>query len=352
MSDNKALGENFLRKHEADLRNFLYRATRYLYSAEGEKERDRENGSEMSSYDEDDWTAALFRMGTHPFTILLAVTYREVVCFTMTCHETMPATEANRAQIDEYLREAWRQPEKETPWRGPKDLRFPGEARYYNHWTGDLKKFQGHEEIWWDFDSPQAHMLNKRAYNADYVGGVVNLATMFYNDDMEVTLRKFAETDGELERKFLLSFPEEENGFRRPGYELGEKLDTAEDFAKFVQLRMDNARGLRLPEGHVPSTTFWVLVDGELAGIGKVRHYLNDALMKHGGHIGLSIAKKFRGKGVGKAALQQLITFTRDIDHPEVLITAQENNVASRSIIEVCGGELEKIENGHAFYWV
>lgn len=53
MSDNKALGENFLRKHEADLRNFLYRATRYLYGAEGEKERDRENGSELSSYDEE-----------------------------------------------------------------------------------------------------------------------------------------------------------------------------------------------------------------------------------------------------------------------------------------------------------
>lgn len=172
-----------------------------------------------------------------------------------------------------------------------------------------------------------------------------------YNKAMpKVTLRKLSREDGETERKFLLQFPLEENGFERPGK--GYDLENPEEFAKFVETRLKQERGDDLPEGYVPDTMLWVLADGELAGIAKVRHYLNDALREHGGHIGLAIAEKYRGQGVGKAALIQAVDFVKGLGEPKALVTINEDNIASRTMTEHAGGKLEKIKDGLVYYWL
>lgn len=168
--------------------------------------------------------------------------------------------------------------------------------------------------------------------------------------DMEVTLRKISLNDGEKERKFLLSFPAEENGFHRPGQMFN--LETEELWKVFLQTEVDRENGKNLPKDYVPSTLFWILADGELAGIGKVRHCLSEALRKEGGHIGIGIAREFRGKGVGKAALAQLVDYTKSLGEEEVLVTNHADNIASRKMTEACGGKLEKVENGRSFYWL
>ncbi len=165
-----------------------------------------------------------------------------------------------------------------------------------------------------------------------------------------ITTRKVSQSDGETERKFLLQFPEEENGFERPGK--GFDLNTTDGFVAFIEDRLNQEKGVGLKEGYVPQTTFWILLDGQLAGIGKVRHYLTDALRKHGGHIGLAIAPEFRGKSIGTEALRLLIEYAHSLGEDKILVTNHADNWASRKISEKNGGVLEKVEDGTSFYWI
>jgi Predicted acetyltransferase len=165
-----------------------------------------------------------------------------------------------------------------------------------------------------------------------------------------VSLRKFSLVDGEAEREFLLSFPVKENGFGRPGDDLD--LNVEENFTKLIKDHLDRENGINLKKDYVPQTTFWILSDGELAGIGKVRHYLNDVLRKESSSIGMGLAPQFRGRGVGTEALKLLIEFARSWGQDKILLTNDEDNWASRKIVEKNGGILEKVENGTSFYWI
>lgn len=165
-----------------------------------------------------------------------------------------------------------------------------------------------------------------------------------------ITIRKISERDGEIEREFLRSFPENENGFESPAN--GYAIDTPEGFAEFVQSRLDQENGVGLKEGYVPQTTFWIFSNGELAGVGKVRHYLTAGLLKNGGHIGIGIAPKFRGKGVGTDALDALVKYAKALGQSPILVTNEEDNAASRKISEKCGGILDKVADGTSYYWI
>lgn len=165
-----------------------------------------------------------------------------------------------------------------------------------------------------------------------------------------ISIRKVSQNDGEKEREFLLSFPEEENGFERPGK--GFDLNSYDGFAKFVMAKLCEAKGMNLKDGYVPQTTFWILLDGRLAGVGKVRHYLNDNLRKHGGHIGLTIAPEFRGKGIGTDALKLLVEYAHSLGQDKILLTNNKDNWASRRAVEKNGGVLEKVDGDSSFYWI
>lgn len=165
-----------------------------------------------------------------------------------------------------------------------------------------------------------------------------------------ITIRKISSTDGEAERKFLLQFPEEENGFERPGK--GEDLNATSGFTEFIQDRLNQENGIGLKDGYVPQTTFWILSDGQLAGIGKVRHSLNDNLRKHGGHIGLAIAPEFRGRGIGTEGLRLLVEYARSLGQDKILVTNNKDNWASRRAAEKNGGVLEKVDGDSSYYWI
>src|SRR5215510_2910285 len=63
-------------------------------------------------------------------------------------------------------------------------------------------------------------------------------------------------------------------------------FDPHQPFAAYLALLNDYERGLRLPENHVPSTTYWGFLDGALVGRLMLRHFLNDRLRLTGGNIG------------------------------------------------------------------
>ena len=165
-----------------------------------------------------------------------------------------------------------------------------------------------------------------------------------------ITLRKISPTDAEPERQFLLSFPPEENGFERPGDDVD--LANLENFKTFIQQKLEREQGINLPADRVPDTMFWILKDNQLAGVGKVRHYLNDTLRAHGGHIGIGIHPNFRSQHVGSAALPLLIDYAKSLGEEKILITNDATNLPSRRITEKAGGVLDRIENNASFYWI
>ena len=166
----------------------------------------------------------------------------------------------------------------------------------------------------------------------------------------KIEIRKLSLKDGEKERLFLLSFPDTDEYYPRPGRSF--RIETKEGFESFVARRVDNSRGTSLKEGAVPRSTFWILADGELAGTAIVRHGLDDALREQGGHIGIGLHPDFRRKGIGGEALRLLIGYTRSLGEKRILMTTHKNNEASRRMIEKVGGKLEKVSRDRAYYWI
>lgn len=110
--------------------------------------------------------------------------------------------------------------------------------------------------------------------------------------------------------------------------------------------------------GMVPATQYWLILDpigyiGELA----LRHRLNESLLGYGGHIGYKIRPSQRSKGFGKLICQFGIEKARQRGIGDILITCDDDNVASGKIIESNGGVLvDRVDNNRGVltrrYWV
>lgn len=170
------------------------------------------------------------------------------------------------------------------------------------------------------------------------------------NNLEDIYLKELSLEDGEKELEYLRKLPENENGFRNPSKE--EDLINLETFRKWLEQKINESEGTNLPEGYVPQTIYWIMLEDKIVGIGKVRHYLNDILLKHGGNIGYGILKEYWGKGIGTKALELLLKKSSKYDQEEVLLTSNEDNIASRRVIEKNGGVLRKIEEESCYYWI
>ncbi len=131
-----------------------------------------------------------------------------------------------------------------------------------------------------------------------------------------------------------------------------------QSFENFVKQLNDNAKGINLPKGYVPATMFWLIDKGELIGRVQIRHKLTEFLLREGGHIGYYIRPSKRKMGYGTRIFQLALMETKKIGLSKVLVTCDDNNIASRKIIETNGGVLEniiEIENGKPRkrrYWI
>jgi|TARA_B100000315_G_C14410152_1_gene510614 predicted acetyltransferase len=95
---------------------------------------------------------------------------------------------------------------------------------------------------------------------------------------------------------------------------------------------------LKTSQGRVPQTTFWMLSEAETAvGMLRMRHYLNDKLLHHGGHIGYFVQPLDRGKGYGKNALRLALTELARLGEKRALLTVDADNYPSVRVIEFNG---------------
>jgi predicted acetyltransferase len=122
-----------------------------------------------------------------------------------------------------------------------------------------------------------------------------------------------------------------------------EDFSPEESFANYVQRLADTALGKNLREGHVPATFLVAEIDRMIAGRVSIRHELNDFLLHQGGHIGYGVRPQFRGRGLATAMLRHGIQHLQARGVHRILVTCDDTNIASATVIEKCGGVLENI---------
>jgi predicted acetyltransferase len=106
------------------------------------------------------------------------------------------------------------------------------------------------------------------------------------------------------------------------------------------------------PAGFVPSTTLWWVSEDEYLGRIVIRHRLTPRLRDYGGHIGYDVRPSARRCGHATAMLAAALPVANALGIDPVLLTCDEDNTASRKVIEASGGTLEDQRGVKLRFWV
>lgn len=109
-------------------------------------------------------------------------------------------------------------------------------------------------------------------------------------------------------------------------------------FKKFDDYKMGN----NLPKGYVKATYFWLVDKRDFVGEISIRHELTPDLLRFGGNIGYGVRFSKWNLGYGALMLKMALSYAkREIGLDKVLITCNDDNLASARVIEKNGGILQ-----------
>lgn len=130
------------------------------------------------------------------------------------------------------------------------------------------------------------------------------------------------------------------------------------DFNKMVIEFKNEEKGI-VKEGAVPSTTYWGYDEetGKIVGAVNIRHYLNDKLLKNGGHIGDGVRPTERKKGYATEMIKLALEKCKELGIEKALMVCYKDNIGSVKSIKNNGGILENeipAEDGKTDqrYWI
>ena len=112
---------------------------------------------------------------------------------------------------------------------------------------------------------------------------------------------------------------------------------------EYLDLLDGQRRGLRVPDGMVPATFVVADAGGVIVGRSSIRHELNDFLAREGGHIGYGVLPPHRRRGHASEILRQSLVIARAVGVDRVLVTCEDTNLGSATVIERCGGVFESL---------
>jgi predicted acetyltransferase len=164
--------------------------------------------------------------------------------------------------------------------------------------------------------------------------------------DFDISIVRMGSADFKLVRpsvEYKESFLAGLQEFQKEGLPWHVDLDyqgIQSDFSAYVNSELQHF--YRRTEVFVPETKLWAIVNGEYAGRISIRHELNDALRRMGGHIGYDTRPTFRGAGLATLMLKHALPIARELGLSEVLLTCDDTNTASIRVIEKCGGVLKE----------
>lgn len=114
----------------------------------------------------------------------------------------------------------------------------------------------------------------------------------------------------------------------------------------------DDSRGL------VPDSTYFCLdISRDIfVGAVNIRHYLNDSLLKNGGHIGDGVRPSERRKGIATIMIGLALDKCRELGLNRILMVCDKDNIASAKSIQNNDGILENEINVDGVieqrYWI
>jgi HAD superfamily hydrolase (TIGR01509 family) len=113
------------------------------------------------------------------------------------------------------------------------------------------------------------------------------------------------------------------------------------DFVGLVRRIRQWENGIGAPPDGVPTSIFLLVRGPRILAECSLRHRLTDSLRKVGGHISYGVRPSERGKGYATHMLRLVLDEARSRGMTRVLITCDNDNVASARVIQKNGGVLE-----------
>lgn len=178
-------------------------------------------------------------------------------------------------------------------------------------------------------------LRNKNACMKGVMGMGIELVQLSINDGYDVY-------------DMLQQIPQSENGYINNvnGMTFGE-------FKEWLVRDNSLSQCKELIDGwKVPSSTYWLYINGKPVGVGKIRHFLTDKLREEGGHIGYAICPSERKKGYGTILLKKLLAEANKIGIDKVLLTIQNKNEYSLKVALANGGVIEKRNDIRYYIWI
>ena len=159
----------------------------------------------------------------------------------------------------------------------------------------------------------------------------------------------------ELESEFFAMIKE----FKIEGREVIDGIGSIDvkNFKNSIKQAKNHAKGIGLPDGWVPASTYWLICQNRIVGTCNLRHELNEFLRKFGGHVGFSVRPSERKKGFGTLMLGLLLGKAQELGIMRALVTCDDNNIASARVIEKNDGKfVDKVTNDSEVlirrYWI
>lgn len=113
----------------------------------------------------------------------------------------------------------------------------------------------------------------------------------------------------------------------------------ADSFEDYLALLERQRTGGDRHAGRVPASFLVAEVDGQIVGRVSIRHELNEALEREGGHVGYAVLPAHRRRGYATQMLQRSLDVLGADGLETALVTCDDDNLASAAVIERCGGE-------------
>lgn len=130
-----------------------------------------------------------------------------------------------------------------------------------------------------------------------------------------------------------LDFCRETWGHAHENYILNDPALYEEWKNSIVRSLADQAAGVNLPPGFVPSVRYWITAKDRCIAVADIRVKLVPALEVYGGQLGLLLRPSERGKGCGKVLFDEIFHLAAELGLGETLVTTTSDNTAMRKIL-------------------